>query len=268
MFNTIFGFSRKTLEDETIEINVNESFFRFVCCKVGNRGEKVFLVTSFAFFVIGWIAFFSSYNTFGRLCKSGEYFAPVGPNCDHFFLLALNNQVSLLVCVFLSLVFFNLMCNDNNRHRPAMVDIQWTMATALSPNSMTAFIYYYAVIIPGSTVVDIFSFSVWFCAIVMYFVFGIGGLYETRLKHVLWSTFSMLQLLIGVAVFEFTKPDPTKRLETTHILAMVAIGLLVNFTAHFVLYLIFQCKMKRHGFTRVKTAHFDDEVLEFTPDLG
>lgn len=259
MFNKIFGFERKTQEDETLEINVQETFFRYICCKVGHRGEKVFTAVVIVFLLICGITIVSSVETYHRLCKEEKYLVPIGPNCNSTWIGGVNNQILTLTCVYLMLLVTNLLCVDNNRNNPWMVDLQWKLATGLMPNSASAMVYYYAVVYPGSTNVDIFSFGVWYCTIIMYVVTGICGLYETRPKHLVWSTLnllimitgSMIPNMVGINVFNL------ERFDKLEIFMYVMLLLLINVCFHAFLLLMFLFKTGKHGwwaYSKVKVS--------------
>lgn len=270
MFNKFFGFDRKTEEDETVEINVQETFFRFICCKINHRGEKLFVLSIFSFMIIGLITVVSSMETYHRLCRENKYDVLIGPNCNMNWIGTVNNQILLATVFYLMLTFANLFFVDNNKNNPWMVDLQWKLATGLMPNSLAGFVYYYVVVFRGSTNVDIFNFGVWFCAIIMYFITGLCGLYETRIRHFMWSTISLsLTLLgsfiptfLGVNVFNFENYDAVDILLSTLLL------LIINFCLHVFLWVAFKMKMEKHGWWGYSKVKVSFEMPPTEVELG
>jgi hypothetical protein len=270
MFNNFFGFDRKTEEDETLEINVQETFFRYICCKVGHRGDKLFAVVIAILFIIGGITLISSMETYHRLCRDGNYHVVIGPNCNITWFGTVNNQTLFTTCLYLMLTFTNLACIDNNKNNPWMVDLQWKLATGLMPNSMTAFVYYYVVVYPGSTNVDIFSFGVWFCTIIMYFVTGLCGLYETRVRHFMWSTSTLLLMVIGSLIPNMmgNKVFILDKYDGTDIFLYISLLLAINICFHAALLLAFKIKTGKHGWWGYSKVKVSFEIPPTDVELG
>jgi hypothetical protein len=252
LFMRVFGF--KT-HDVDRALDFRASFYRFVNCKDGYLGYMIILS---ALCFAQAVAFSVSVSTFWEVCAHHELSSPTDPNCDIWWIGPGQNQVSLGVLIFLLLKVYNGVCYNKvdvsgnpydtitfQTETPWPAKIEWILFQALLPLSHVSGFFYYQDLKGAAQTTRVQADKV--IPIVTMVILGLFGMQETRLQHIMFSTFVVqTHVTFIVLVAELGGPYVYSPMETLNF-RDIALGTMqmtvLTACFHFIYVVIFRLKL-------------------------